>query len=114
MKSGFFQRSKTLLGKRCLGHVCNRKKRAFRIPAGQSDGCQAGRQYSIRLYYNPGNLNIYTTLAAYGDYETAFSEYVSFLAAIAADRPVYDFSGLIFQTRKEEPDMEEELDLEPD
>ena len=73
-----------------------------------------GILYSIRLYYNPGNLNIYTTLAAYGDYETAFSEYVSFLAAIAADRPVYDFSGLIFQTRKEEPDMEEELDLEPD
>lgn len=71
-----------------------------------------GNLYSIRLYYNPGNLNVYTTLATYGDYETAFSEYVSFLAAIVADRPVYDFSGMIF--RPEEPDMEEELDLEPD
>lgn len=70
--------------------------------------------YTIRLYYDPGNVNIYTTLAAYDDYDTAFHEYAEFIAAIVTGKPIYDFSRLIFETGQEESDKEEEQDLMPE
>lgn len=70
-----------------------------------------GGLYTIKLYYNPGNLNLYTTLARYQDYDVAWAGYVGLLSAAAEGRPVYDFSGQIFHMY-EEPDAEEERDLQ--
>lgn len=73
-----------------------------------------GSLYIIRLYYDPGNVNIYTDLAAYDNFETAFRDYAEFIEAVVNGWPMYDFSGLIFDVKNKEPDKEEEQDLMPE
>lgn len=70
-----------------------------------------GGLYTIKLYFDPANLNLLTTLGRYDNYDAAWSMYASLLAAIAEGRSAFDFSGQIFQMY-EEPDMEEEHDLQ--